>query len=114
LGRYFQDFSARKNFFMNLVVRSLDLRFFVCYNISVVCGRTSDGAVCRNEKQKIWIDASQPLKQKGFGKWDFCLPSQKIQVLVIITIRAGSSPVSRTKALKTMSFQGFSFVSQGL
>jgi len=98
LGRYFQNFSARKNFFMNLVVRSLDLRFFVCYNISVVCGRTSDGAVCRNEKQKIWIDASQPLKQKGFGKWDFCLPSQKIQVLVIITIRAGSSPVSRTKA----------------
>ena len=33
-----------------------------------------------------------------------------IQVLVIITIRAGSSPVSRTKALKTSSFQGFSFV----
>jgi hypothetical protein len=31
-----------------------------------------------------------------------------IQVLVIITIRAGSSPVSRTKALKTLSFQGFS------
>ena len=27
---------------------------------------------------------------------------------MIITIRAGSSPVSRTKALKTLSFQGFS------
>ena len=82
---------------MNLVVRSLDLNVSACYNESSGHDRYGKCAVCRNEKQKIWIDASQPLKQKGFGKWDFRLPSQKIQVLVIITIRAGSSPVSRTK-----------------
>jgi len=48
----------------------------------------------------------------ALGGQDFPVPSDLIQVLVIITIRAGSSPVSRTiqKALKTQRFRAFFFV----